>query len=316
MMDGISSDRQAIRPPRGAAIAALHRGGPVISTRDGQVVTGIPLRRIHSLPLWRSIARVGGLASKATMARLIAAEVLLGEQRQPAAAAARPVRVTELGGNVVWLRPRSRDRAALEFLHFGHHLPPAGLTGPVRHVAVFGAHIGLLAADLASRYPQSRVLGVEADHHNAVLARRNLARYAQRCTVEEAVVWHRDETLTLAWAPDAWGQEVTGSAAGHEPDPRPVDAADAGNLLAAFTGSAPVDYLLVNIESAWHEMLRHGQWTKNVRCIKIEIQDHYDEAVPMLETLGYQASLQRLSWGAFATGIRPLEPRAASHGGR
>ena len=71
---------------------------------------------------------------------------------------------------------------------------------------------------------------------------------------------------------------------------------------------APVDYLLVNIESAWHEMLRHGQWTKNVRCIQIEIQDHYDEAVPMLETLGYQARLQLLSWGAFATGIRPADP--------
>jgi hypothetical protein len=271
-------------------------------------MTSISLRRIHSLPLRRSIARVGGLASKATMARLVAAEALLGEQCQPAAAAAVPLRVRELGGNVVWLRPRSRDRAALEFLHLGHHLPPAGLAGPIRHVAVFGAHIGLLAADLASRYPQARVLGVEADHDNAVLARRNLARYSGRCTVEETVVWHRDETLTLAWVPDAWGQEVAGPATGSEPDPRHIDAADAGNLLAAFTGSAPVDYLLVNIESAWHEMLRHGHWTKNVRCMKIEIQDHYDEAVPMLETLGYQASLQLLSWGAFATGIRPADP--------
>ena len=55
-------------------------------------------------------------------------------------------------------------------------------------------------------------------------------------------------------------------------------------------------------------MIWHGHWTKNVRCIKIEIQDHYDEAVPMLETLGYKASLQLLNWGAFATGIRPADP--------
>ena len=52
-------------------------------------------------------------------------------------------------------------------------------------------------------------------------------------------------------------------------------------------------------------MLRHGRWTENVRCIKIEIAEHYDEAVPLLEALGYQAQLRRLSWGAFATGIRP-----------
>jgi hypothetical protein len=174
---------------------------------------------------------------------------------------------------------------------------------------VFGANVGLLAADLATRYPQTRVLGVEADHDNAVLARRNLAHLAGRCTLKEAGVWRRDEILTLAWAPDAWGQAVTGPGDRNGSSPgtgtRYINAVDAGNLLAAFSGPASVDYLLVNIESAWHEMLRHGQRTANVRCIKIEIQDHYDEVLPMLEALGYQAQLQRLSWGAFATGIRP-----------
>jgi FkbM family methyltransferase len=198
----------------------------------------------------------------------------------------------------------------MEFLHSGYHLLPAALTGPVRHAAVFGANIGLLVADLASRYPQARLLGVEADHDNAVLAQRNLARFAGRCTVHEAAVWHRDETLTLTWVPDAWGQEVTGAAddgSASGTRTRHIDAIDAGRLLAAFTRSEPVDYLLVSIESAWHEMLRHGEWTRNVRCIKIEIQDHYDEAVPLLERLGYRARLQRLSWGAFATGIRPAD---------
>ena len=278
-------------------------------------------RRIHSLPYRQSITRVSGLASKATMTRLVAAEALLGEQCEPAADTAVPVRVRELGGNPVWLRPRSRDRAALEFLHVGHHVPPAGLSRPVRHAAVFGAHIGLLAADLAARYPHARVLGVEADHDNAVLARRNLARLGGRCTLREAAVWHRDETLSFAWEPDAWGQIVTGPVPGDavpgnggpgnggagSSGPaavRHIDAIDAATVLAGFTGSAPVDYLLVNIETGWHEMLRHGQWTANVHCIKIEIQDHYDEAAPLLEALGYRARLQRLSWGAFATGIR------------
>ena len=279
----------------------------MIGSRDRKALARVPWRRIHSLPYRRSIAQVSGLASKAIMTRLVAAEAILGEQNQPAADTAVPVRVKELGGSIVWLRPRSRDRAALEFLHQGHHLPLAGLTGPVRHAAVFGANIGLLLADLATRYPQTRLLGVEADHDNAVLARRNLAHLADRCIMEEAAVWYRDETLTLAWAPDAWGQAVTsaagnGSASGT--GTRHLDAVNAGNLLAAFSGLAPVDYLLVNIESAWHEMLRHGQWSANVRCIKIEIQDHYDEAVPLLEALGYRAQLQRLSWGAFATGIR------------
>jgi FkbM family methyltransferase len=279
-------------------------------------MTTTPLHRVHSLPLRGSMAKVSGLASKANMTRLIAAEVLLGEQRQPAAATAVPVRVPELGRRVVWLRPRSRDRAALEFLHLGWHLPPDELAGPVRHAAVFGANIGLLAADLAARYPQAQVLGVEADHDNAVLARRNLAHLGGRCSVEETAVWHRDETLTLTWVPDAWGQEVTGPVigpvTGHGIETELVDAVDAGDLLAGFTGPAPLDYVLVNIESAWYQMLQHGEWTRNVRSIKIEIQDHYDEAVGMLEALGYQARLQRLDWGAFAIGVRPFQTRASA----
>jgi hypothetical protein len=55
-------------------------------------------------------------------------------------------------------------------------------------------------------------------------------------------------------------------------------------------GPAPVDYLLANIESAWYEMLRHGRWTENVRCIKIEIAEHYDEAVPLLEASAIKPS--------------------------
>jgi FkbM family methyltransferase len=240
------------------------------------------------------------------------AEAVLGEQRQPAASVAMPVRVRQLDGNVVWLRPRSRDRAALNFLHLGHHLPPPELTGPVRRAAIFGANIGLLLADLASRYPQARLLGVEADADNAALARRNLARLGDRCTVKEAAVWHRDETLTFDWVPDAWGQLIAShdglnghGGAGPGGGTRHIHAVDAGKLLTVFAGPLPVDYLLVNIETAWYDMLHHGQWTENVRCIKIEIQDHYDEAVPLLEALGYQARLQWVGWGAFATGIRP-----------
>jgi FkbM family methyltransferase len=269
-------------------------------------------RRIYALPYRRSIGQVSGFRSKAAMTWSAATEAVLGEHHRPAANVAVPVRARQLGGNVVWLRPRSRDRAALEFLNLGYHLPPAELTGPVRRAAIFGANIGLLLADLASRYPQARLLGVEADHDNAILARRNLARLGGRCTVEEAAVWHRDETLTVDWVPDAWGQMV---AERDGPDSRDslgagggthrIRAVEAGNLLTRFAAPLPVDYLLVNIESAWYEMLQHGQWTESVRCIKVEIQDHYDEAVPLLEALGYRARLQRVGWGAFAIGIRP-----------
>ncbi len=256
----------------------------------------------------QSISRVTGLPSKARLTWLLAVETVLADRHQPAAGTALPVRARSMGGREVWLRPRSRDRAALEFVYQLYHLPPPDLAGQVGHIAVFGANIGLLLGDLAGRYPQARLLGVEPDHDNAALARRNLAHLAGRCSLREAAVWHRDEVLTLGWEYDAWGRILTSQppSGGMAPGTVRMDAIDAGRLLSDFAGPAPIDYLLVNIESAWYEMLRHGEWTQNVRCLKIEIQDHYDEAVPLLEALGYRAWLQRLSWGAFVTGVRRL----------
>jgi hypothetical protein len=277
----------------------------VITSHAKRVAARVDFGRVRSLR-YRSqtVGRVRGLRSKAAMGWLVAGEVFRGERHQPAAGTAVPVRVKGMDGRAVWLRPRSYDRAALEFLHYGHHLPPAELTGPVSRIAVFGANIGLLLGDLAARYPDARLLGVEPDQDNAALARRNLAHLGDRCTLVQAAVWHRAETLSLSWEPDAWGQALTDQPGTSGAARLQLDAIDAGKLLGGFSGEPPVDYLLMNIESAWYEMLKHGHWTQHVRCIKVEIQDHYDEAVPLLEALGYQARLNRLDWGAFATGIR------------
>ena len=270
---------------------------------------------------WRaqSVRRVTGFLSKTAMARLVVAESFQAERERPTARTAVPVRVKSMDDRVVWLRPRSSDRAAFEFLYQGYHLPPE-LTGRVAQIAVLGANIGLLLGDLADRYPHARLLGVEPDPDNAILARRNLAHLGTRCTLLEAATWYREQQLALRWDSDAWGQTLAhsldcsgGAAVAVQVDAVTatevrVDAIDAGRLLDAFGHEGPIDYLLVNIESAWYEMLKHGEWTRNVRCIKIEIQDHYDEAVPLLEALGYRAQIRRLNWGAFVTGIRPWFP--------
>jgi hypothetical protein len=265
----------------------------------------------------KSVRRVTGLLSKTTMARLVIAEAFRAERERPTARTAVPVRVGSMDDRVVWLRPRSTDRLAFEFLYQGHHLPPPELTGQVGRIAVLGANIGLLLGDLAERYPYARLLGVEPDPDNAALARRHLAHLGARCTLLEAAAWYRDEQLALSWDSDAWGQTLAhsprrggGTAVAVRVDAVETrqlrfDAIDAGRLLDEFGDREPIDYLLVNIESAWYEMLKHGEWTRNVRCIKVEIQDHYDEAVPLLEALGYRAQFRWRTWGAFVTGIKP-----------
>jgi FkbM family methyltransferase len=208
-------------------------------------------------------------------------------------------------GQDVWLRPRSSDLAAFDFVEERYHLPPE-VDPPVEHIAVLGANIGLLVIDLAARYPAARLLAVEPDPQNAALARRNLAPLGARCTFVEAAAWHETAELELSWTRDAWGFNLSRnvSAAERSRGSYLVEAVDVGVLLDEFTTGQPVDYVFVNIESAWYELLRHGAWTDNVRSLKIEIVDHFAEAVPMLQSLGYRAHLERLSWGAYAVGIR------------
>ncbi len=256
----------------------------------------------------RSLHRTAGLASKARMLQLLVLTALLPERARPPARTSVPVKAAAYG-QVVWLRPRSRDLAAFDFIEERHHLP-IDIGSPIEHIAVLGANIGLLLVDLAARHPAARLLGVEPDAENLTLAHRNVAPLGDRCSLVEAGVWYEDGELELSWTQDAWGLDIAGNTdpGDRRGDTHVVQVVEAGALLDRFTRGRPLDYLLINIESAWYELLRHGAWTRNVRSLKIEIQDHYDEAVPLLEGLGYRAHLQRLEWGAFAVGVRDVEP--------
>jgi len=255
----------------------------------------------------RTVGRASGVGSKVALTRMLVrltlAEALQRGRAPMAAETAEPIQIKDSGRRTVWLRPQSYDPEAFVFSYRGLHLPPPELTGPVRHVAVFGAYIGLLLADLGRRFPEANLLGVEPDRDNAAVARLNLADLADRCCLLEEAVSHRDEDLALVWNTSAWGQ--TGGGLGqNRSDITEHAAIGAERILDEFCGAAVVDYFLINIDTGWHELLKHGEWTQKVRCIKIEIYDRsVDEAVPLLESLGYRAWLQRVDYGAFAVGI-------------
>ncbi|WP_232664336.1 hypothetical protein [Pseudonocardia sp. TRM90224] len=267
-------------------------------TRIGRFVAAVR-RRLASM------RQTSDPSSGLRMAKL-GVEMVRPDLAQPVAQTAVPLRVKDLEGDPVRLRPRSRDGNAFDMVfQEGLHLPPPEIDGPLGRIAVFGANIGLPLADLGMRYPSARLLGVEPDAENAVLARANVAPLGDRCTIVEAAVWWEDATLTVSWTHDAWGFDLAEAAEPGTPT-EVIEAVAAQRLLDGFAGGKPVDYLLVNIESAWHELLSHGEWTRDVRCIKIEVQTRYDDAVPLLERLGYTARMERLGWGAFAIGVKEV----------
>ena len=101
------------------------------------------------------------------------------------------LRLKPLRGAPVSVRPGTADVDTVwaAFMR-GYHRPPevVAAAGPTR-IWDLGCNIGLTMADLAVRFPDAELTGVELDEGNVELARHNLAPWEARCRVIHAAVW-------------------------------------------------------------------------------------------------------------------------------
>lgn len=208
------------------------------------------------------------------------------------------LRIGRLAGRPVWVREGTADVDTLwdVFVH-GYHLPPARVQRRGMHLVWdLGANIGLTMADMALRWPEARVVGVELDAANAALARRNLEPWDDRCELIEAAVWPADgETWYHRW-PGA-----TSAYYAHEPTPGeepqgPVVPTLSLDTLLERCGGGPVAFVKMDVEGAERDLLRENTgWATRVGCIKVEVHGDYapDDCVADLERLGFDARRDR-----------------------
>lgn len=216
------------------------------------------------------------------------------------------VRVRQLGGHPVHLRPDTSDsRTAWETFITRYHLPPPEVDpGSAELILDLGANIGTTMADLAVRFPRACVVGVELDADNAELARRNVEPWADRCVVVEAGVWHENGEVWYHRHGNASGYNVLPG--GHELASGHSRALTIPAILKDYTNGAPVDYLKMDVEGSEQELLElNADWAPHVRCIKVETHYGYprERAVEDLAKLGFEARLDRRHWAA-AVGLR------------
>jgi FkbM family methyltransferase len=226
------------------------------------------------------------------------------------------VRVRALGGRTLILRTGTTDIFAFtDDLVFGSHLPPREIrdSRPLQIVEL-GTNIGVGLAALAHRYPQARLLGVEASPDNAALARRNVQAWGDRCTVVEAAVWDRDCSVTFEGT-EEYGfvvRELSGTSS----DGRPVVAGRTFDaLLEEHMPEGDIDFVFFSAERSEQRILRAGgSWPARVRAIKVETypDDAYGpaDAIADLARLGFVARNDDSRAGTFAVGLRPdtVEP--------
>ena len=94
-----------------------------------------------------------------------------------------------LGDNSFLCRPGTRDRSSFQDLFFYQtYLPPKRTSQP-KVIVDLGANIGYTVAHFAFLYPSARIIGVELDASNFLLAQQNTRWCKDRVTLINAAIW-------------------------------------------------------------------------------------------------------------------------------
>lgn len=217
---------------------------------------------------------------------------------KPSFRSPRVVHPRPLGGRPITLRPRTSDaRVMLDVFVGRFHLPPAEVVEP-RVIWDLGANIGLTVAHFAALYPTARVVGVEPDPETAEAARRNIAPWADRCSIVTGAAWSSDGELSFAQEP---GEEF----GAHVIDPLEMGGTaltvQGYSLDTLLADDDRVDYLKVDIEGAEHEILSNRTgWAARVGCVSVEIHPpHTVRSITAdLESLGYEVQVNTRHWAS------------------
>lgn len=198
----------------------------------------------------------------------------------------RPVRVRGFGADTVYIRPGTSDAIVALATFLGQfHVPPREIGAPSL-IWDLGANIGLTMTHMARLFPAARVVGVELDPANASVAKTNLSRFGDRCSLIEAAVWPEDGTVRF--------ERQDGAEDGTAVRPGGSHVVRAVSLNSLLEATGPPDYVKIDIEGAEAEVLRRGtEWAAAVRSIGVECHPPYtlQDCAADLRRLGFQVRL-------------------------
>ncbi len=202
-----------------------------------------------------------------------------------------PVRIRPLGNEPVWCRPGTKDAVVLwATFHGRHHLPPARLR---RECVILdlGANAGYTPLHFAHLYPQARIVAVEMDAGNCLMASRNLDRVKDRCVLVNAAVWSSDGEVRYA-GPNEESYRVLDRGEAGGPAARSVPSRTVRSILDG-NGIDVVDFMKMDVEGAESEILRGTvDWAPRVMSMKIEVH-RPEEFEPLSRTLSAAGYLCR-----------------------
>ena len=171
----------------------------------------------------------------------------------------------------VCVRMRTSDVSVLSGILLGGEYE-IDLPQPPRVILDAGANIGMASIFFARRYPQARIIAVEAEQSNFEILVRNVAPYPQ-VTPIRAALWNRDTEIRLRY-PYAKSGAVDKSAflVEETSDGTPVRAVTLSSLLAELKIDV-LDLVKIDIEGAEFELFEDPTPLLRAQCIMVEIHE-------------------------------------------
>jgi FkbM family methyltransferase len=172
----------------------------------------------------------------------------------------------------VHIRIRTTDEGAYEQI-FEDQQYAIDLPFSPRVIVDAGANIGTASIYFAHRYPEARIIAIEAEASNFALLSKNAQPYP-KITPIHAALWSHDGEMSLTLPEAAKGPHEKWAFYVHDGPGTPVRTISMRSLMNEMK-IASIDVLKVDIEGAEKEVFESCDWIDAVRCVMIELHDRF-----------------------------------------
>ena len=134
-----------------------------------------------------------------------------------------------------------------------------------------GANIGMASIYFAHRYPEAKIVAVEAEAANFALLAKNVRPYPL-ITPIHAALWNRDGEISVGQPDPSTGARGEFAFVTREGPGVKVRAVTMPTLMKEAQIRS-IDLLKVDIEGAEKEVFEACDWISDIRCLMIELHD-------------------------------------------
>ena len=136
-----------------------------------------------------------------------------------------------------------------------------------------GANIGMASIYFAHRYPEAKIIAIEAEASNYALLARNVMPYPA-ITPVHAALWNRDGQISVGEPNPETGAFGKWGFVAHEGPGASVRAITMQTLMEEM-GIPSIDLAKIDIEGAEHEVFEDTGWLTGIVCVMIELHDQF-----------------------------------------